>query len=235
MSIKALDWAMDQPIKDPLAKLMLICIANHYNDSKGIAWPSVPHLCHITGASEATVRRKLKKLEELGLIGRHHRHGRSTEYTMAIGTPVTVIPLSHRQDTPVTQTGRTNKKPLNNISKAKLVRDWEGPTDEDKQFAAQSGYDWKAIWDEIKDWESRNADKNEKRTCYKSFWRNWIKRKSEWAKERGHSVQAVPVADRQSSMDRVIGQWDALSAGMRERYLLNRPDIKAELKKMGKV
>ena len=41
MSIKALDWAMETPLKDPLAKLVLICIANHHNPSHGYAWPSV--------------------------------------------------------------------------------------------------------------------------------------------------------------------------------------------------
>ena len=31
MSIKALDWAMDAPVNDPLAKLVLIVVANHHN------------------------------------------------------------------------------------------------------------------------------------------------------------------------------------------------------------
>ena len=36
MSIKALDWAMDAPVNDPLAKLVLIVVANHHNDARGV-------------------------------------------------------------------------------------------------------------------------------------------------------------------------------------------------------
>ena len=76
MSIKALDWAMDAPVQDPLAKLVLIVVANHHNDARGVSWPSVGHICHVTGAAERTVRAKLKKLEDGGFLIRNNRSGR---------------------------------------------------------------------------------------------------------------------------------------------------------------
>ena len=45
MSIRALSWAWDYTTKDPLEKLVLLCVADHVNDSMGQAWPSVERIC----------------------------------------------------------------------------------------------------------------------------------------------------------------------------------------------
>ena len=233
MSIKALDWAMDTPLTDPLAKLVLICIANHHNPSHGFAWPSVGHLQHITGASEATIRRKLKKLEQIGLIARKHRTGRSTEYHLAFDTPVTVTPLSHRQDTPVTVSPITLKEPLN-INRGKIkVCDWE-PDDADKQFAKDNGYDWQDVLQSIKLWSKQNGDK----AAYvnvSAFWQNWIRR-DKGSKPASRQKQcANPIDPRESSRKWAVDNWGKLSDNMRDRYKHHRPDVLAELKKQGIV
>ena len=87
-------------IDDPLAKLVLLAIANNHNEAHDIAWPSVAHLCHVTRASERTVRNKLAKLEEIGLMRRKYRSGRSTQYVLLIDTPARDAPLHQMQDTP---------------------------------------------------------------------------------------------------------------------------------------
>ena len=67
MSIQAVGWAIKQKIKDPEAKLLLICIAN-YADDKDRGWPSRSSLVKDTSMSESTVKRRLKVLADLGLI-----------------------------------------------------------------------------------------------------------------------------------------------------------------------
>ena len=39
MSVKAIGWAFEQKVDDPLAKLVLLALADHYNESTGDAWP----------------------------------------------------------------------------------------------------------------------------------------------------------------------------------------------------
>jgi DNA-binding MarR family transcriptional regulator len=77
MSIKALAWAWDYQTKDPLEKLVLLCVADHMNDSMGQAWPSVQRICELCGCSRATVKRKLKQLEDAGVIHRQKRFNKT--------------------------------------------------------------------------------------------------------------------------------------------------------------
>ena len=41
MSIAAVAWAFEQRLKDPTAKLVLIGIADKYNEALGYAYPSM--------------------------------------------------------------------------------------------------------------------------------------------------------------------------------------------------
>ena len=97
MSIKAVSWAFDQQIKDPLAKLVLIAVADHINESTGNAWPSVERLEHMTCASRSTVLRKLKLLETSGFLQRQKRFNKTDVYSLnMVGvslTGVTQTPL----------------------------------------------------------------------------------------------------------------------------------------------
>jgi len=77
MSIKALSAAWDYETKDPLEKLILLCISDHFNDSMGQAWPSVERLSNMCGCSRSTTLRKLKQLEEKGVIHRQKRFNKT--------------------------------------------------------------------------------------------------------------------------------------------------------------
>ena len=77
MSIKALAWAWDYQTKDPMEKLVLLCVADHMNDSMGQAWPSIERICQLCGCSRATVKRKLKQLEDGGVIVRQKRFNKT--------------------------------------------------------------------------------------------------------------------------------------------------------------
>ena len=68
MSIKAISWAFDQRLNDSTAKLVLLGIADKYNEDRGYAWPSVARLAEMSDCTERTVSRKLAFLEEAGYI-----------------------------------------------------------------------------------------------------------------------------------------------------------------------
>ena len=61
MSIKAVSWALEQYVSDPVAKLVLIGIADRYNDERGYAWPSVAWLATAASVTDRTVQRKIKR------------------------------------------------------------------------------------------------------------------------------------------------------------------------------
>jgi len=67
MSYKAMDWAFSQELDDPQMKFVLIALCKHCDD-KGVCYPSALRLSNLTGLSQRTVQRKLKKLEQIELI-----------------------------------------------------------------------------------------------------------------------------------------------------------------------
>lgn len=68
MSITAIEWAFRQKLSDPTAKLVLIGIADKYNEDRGYAWPSVERLADMADCTRRTVSRKIAMLEEMKLV-----------------------------------------------------------------------------------------------------------------------------------------------------------------------
>jgi hypothetical protein len=68
MSIQAVAWALDQQIKDPRAKLILISLANHANRETGLCWPPMKLIGKEASCRRETVLRKLPDLEGAGFI-----------------------------------------------------------------------------------------------------------------------------------------------------------------------
>jgi len=68
MSIKAVTWAFEQKLDDPIAKLVLIAICDRFNPDVGYAWPSVQWLADVADCSHRTAQNKIKLLEELGFV-----------------------------------------------------------------------------------------------------------------------------------------------------------------------
>jgi hypothetical protein len=67
LSVEAITWAFAQPIKHSSEKFVLIALANCAN-AAWECWPSVVHLCELTGQNRKTVMANLHKLAALGLI-----------------------------------------------------------------------------------------------------------------------------------------------------------------------
>lgn len=84
MSIRYVDWALrEAPTKDSTETLVLVGLANHVSDNGTGAYPSVNTLSKYAKCSERTIQRKLRDLEEAGVISRgdqrsvaHHRSDR---------------------------------------------------------------------------------------------------------------------------------------------------------------
>ena len=84
MSFKHMAWAMEVRIGDPLAKLLLVALADRSDKETGQCWPSIARLCEDTEMSKASVTRRLFFLEQKGFIQRTQRDQQSTLYTLSL-------------------------------------------------------------------------------------------------------------------------------------------------------
>ena len=105
MSIKAIAWAGEQDPGDPIAKLILLALCEHYNEETEICYPGKKTLMKWAICSSATVKRKLLKLADEGWIevSRNFDHtGRQTAnvykitaYELQKGGGAQAEPLAH--------------------------------------------------------------------------------------------------------------------------------------------
>ena len=71
MSLRAMLWALeDAPVDDPASALILVALADRADDEGRDAYPARAWLARRGRCSVSTVARRLKRLEELGLIRR---------------------------------------------------------------------------------------------------------------------------------------------------------------------
>jgi len=75
MSLIATGWAFNGVRCKPDLKIILIAMADHADD-RGVCWPGISLLAEKSGISTRTVKRKIKQLEELGVLTKSSRcHG----------------------------------------------------------------------------------------------------------------------------------------------------------------
>ena len=191
MSIKAVSWAFDQQIKDPLAKLVLIAVADHINESTGDAWPSVERLEQMTCASRSTVLRKLKMLETSGFLQRQKRFNKTDLYSLNLvgvtqtGVTQTPLEVSHRH------TNHNRTVIINNKGKSKkqLLVDWQ-PDDADKQYATELGIDWSETLTDIQLWNEKNGNKAAYASC-RAFWQGWLRKEAKARPARSNRQESA--------------------------------------------
>ena len=116
---------MHSKIGDPLAKLLLIALADRADKDTGQCWPSIARLCEDTEMSRASVTRRLIKLEEKGLIKRTQRDQKSTLYTLSLTETILSLTetggsLSQRHE-PITDNQSEN---LNDMVFNEQFEDW---------------------------------------------------------------------------------------------------------------
>jgi hypothetical protein len=214
MSIRAVSWALEYDLGDPIAKLVLIGIADKYNDERGFAWPSVKWLATAASCSERTVRRKLTLLQERGLIGIDHRFNDTSCYRIVSngypnGTGDTVTGgdtvLSGGTDTVVTGGTDTrcppnynNNNNNNTIKGAKQkLSDWN-PTHADKEYAESLELDWQELLTDIRLWDEKNGNKAAYASC-KAFWQGWCRKEAKVSQGRLKRQQSVSGGKRELS------------------------------------
>ena len=84
MSVRATTWAFGQRVGSPMAKLVLLSLADHHNDETGTdPFPAIETIAAETEMNERSVRRHLDALEAAGLIARRAR-GRGKAYGLSL-------------------------------------------------------------------------------------------------------------------------------------------------------
>lgn len=91
MSLRLIVWARSQRLGDPMAKSVLAALAERAGDDF-TCYPSVRRICEDTDISERTVREKIGKLIDLGLVKRLEKPGRSSVYMLRDTTPAALAP-----------------------------------------------------------------------------------------------------------------------------------------------
>lgn len=224
MSIKAVGWAFDQKLGDPMAKLTLLALADHYNESSGDAWPSIDRLMEYTEASRSTVIRKLKLLEERGFISRKKRYNNTDLYR--INFSGCHSETCHSDIFEVSQRHTNRKEPLNNNIRAKdkkvKVSEWT-PSDEDIAYAAELGLNAGEVLTDIRLWDEKNGNKAAYASV-RAFWQQWCRREAKRApaaskRNSGAERGSGKVTARQEAM------VDNLMAKYIKAYKTDDPDM----------
>lgn len=179
MSIKAVSWAFDQKLNDPLCKLVLLAVADHYNESSGDAWPSIERLMEYTEASRSTVIRKLKILETTGYMSRKKRYNDTDIYRLNIsGCHTDTSEKSHSDIFEVSQRHTNRKEPLTNKDKKQKqkVVDWM-PDEADRKYADELGLNPDEVLESIRLWDEQNGHKATY-VSVSAFWKNWCRKEA---------------------------------------------------------
>jgi len=86
MSIAAINWALNEVVNiRSTEKAVLIALADRA-DEKGECYPSYDDICRRSCATRNSVSCALSRLEELGLLERRKRFGKSTVYALMISS-----------------------------------------------------------------------------------------------------------------------------------------------------
>ena len=244
MSIKAVSWALEQSLGDSTAKLVLIGICDRYNDDYNAAWPSIKWLAIAADCSERTVKRKIQTLTEMGLISVDRSPNKTNRYYVGSLCPIPSDNLSP-SDIAVSPPSDIAVSPeqyrtIQNKNRKTKVVDWE-PSQADREYAESKGLDAAEVLEAIRLWDKQNGNK----AAYvdlTAFWQNWCIRDAKKKPKRvtGHSRPSSGNYNNQSNdwtppqrKMVTLDQWKTLTDGMRTYYKQNRPDVIAELKKVG--
>jgi hypothetical protein len=82
MSAKLVGWALEQEGLEPQEKLLLVILADHFNDKEGAAWAGQARIAKMMGVSDRQVRRLQVSLVDKGLLNVELRSGQSNMYRM---------------------------------------------------------------------------------------------------------------------------------------------------------
>jgi hypothetical protein len=102
MSAKLVGWALEQEGLELQEKLLLVVLADHFNDQEGAAWPSQERIARIMNISDRQVRRIQVELINKGYLEVVNRHGQSNIYKMVVPDVDVRQPRTRTSTTPDT-------------------------------------------------------------------------------------------------------------------------------------
>lgn len=204
MSIKAINYVIDLEIGDPTSKLIMINLANLYNDATEYAYPSQELLAKRSECSIRTVQRKLDNLNKLGFIKVHFRPNKTSLYSFPKINGYDTLDVSdcHIQkngydksangyDTSDVRTinnnhyiniNKKNKKKENLLTELVL-------TDDLKKYATDRELDAEEILEDIKLWNEQNGNKK-KYANLNAFYMNWCRKEARRKPKAPFKVQS---------------------------------------------
>jgi hypothetical protein len=204
LSIKAINYVIDLEIGDPTSKLIMINLANLYNDATEYAYPSQELLAKRSECSIRTVQRKLDNLNKLGFIKVHFRPNKTSLYSFPKINGYDTLDVSdcHIQkngydksangyDTSDVRTinnnhyiniNKKNKKKENLLTELVL-------TDELKKYATDRELDAEEILEDIKLWNEQNGNKK-KYANLNAFYMNWCRKEARRKPKAPFKVQS---------------------------------------------
>lgn len=204
MSIKAINYVIDLEIGDATSKLIMINLANLYNDATEYAYPSQELLAKRSECSIRTVQRKLIKLSQLGFIKVHFRPNKTSLYSFPKINGYDTLDVSdcHIQKNGYDKSGngydtsdvrtinnnhyininKKNKKKENLLTELVL-------TDELKKYATDRELDAEEILEDIKLWNEQNGNKK-KYANLNAFYMNWCRKEARRKPKTSIKVQS---------------------------------------------
>ena len=113
MSAKLVGWALEQDGLELQEKLLLVVLADHFNDYEGAAWPSQERIARIMNISDRQVRRIQVELVNKGFLEVSQRHGQSNIYRMVVPDIDVLVPRTRMSYTPDTAVLHNSYRTLN--------------------------------------------------------------------------------------------------------------------------
>ena len=113
MSAKLVGWALEQEGLELQEKLLLVVLADHFNDQEGAAWPSQERIARIMNISDRQVRRIQVELINKGFLEVNKRHGQSNIYKMVVPDMDVLVPRTRTSYTPDTAVLHNSYRTLN--------------------------------------------------------------------------------------------------------------------------
>jgi hypothetical protein len=236
LSIKALNYALDIKIGDPIAKLIFINLANHFNDATEYSYPSQELLAERAECSIRTVQRKIEMLIDLGLVKKIFRPNKTSLYGFPglNGYDTSDVSDCHIQKMVTTNSGlvttdgvvrtinnnriyNNNKKNIKNVLLTELVL-----TDELKKYATDRELDAEEILEDIKLWNEQNGNKK-KYASLDAFYMNWCRKE---ARRKPKTVAKVQ-SDQKDGKVAVRAE-----KGLTHKQLVFRDNIVARVEKL---
>jgi len=99
MSVKMSSWVWEHSGAAGTDLLILLALADVADDT-GVCWPSLATLAGKTKVHEATVRRRLRALRKLGLVGWDEQPGRPNRFRIITDTPLQIATPTPAQSAP---------------------------------------------------------------------------------------------------------------------------------------